>query len=186
MYCERYEKLFDTWPYNLFSEAWGKSKFLVNCTPAYLEDVFADVFQHKEQERRVLEGLYIHEKRTIDIASWAGTQEGEVLTVHDRAIDRLRSYATTIREKPADDEYFVSGDEEEDMEDALKRNITSLDLSVRAYNCLYHAGIRSVGDLVGKTEEEVKGIRSLGKRSLEEIREVLFEHGLDFAVPEEE
>ena len=51
--------------------------------------------------------------------------------------------------------------------------IEDLELSVRAFNCLKRANIHTIGDLTGKTEDELGKIRNLGKKSVEEILEKL-------------
>lgn len=60
----------------------------------------------------------------------------------------------------------------------LTMKITDLDLSVRAYNCLRRAKIESVADLLEHTEEELLGIRNLGAKTVELIKERLKERGL--------
>ena len=47
--------------------------------------------------------------------------------------------------------------------------IEELDLSVRSFNCLKRAGINTVGDLIGKSEDEMMKVRNLGRKSLEEV-----------------
>lgn len=51
----------------------------------------------------------------------------------------------------------------------MEMSIEEIDLSVRAYNCLKRAEIKTVGDLVAKTEEDLMKVRSMGAKSLEEI-----------------
>lgn len=58
------------------------------------------------------------------------------------------------------------------------RPIEDLELSVRAYNCLKSAGINTVAELVQKTENELLKTKNFGRRSLEEIKEVLSKQGL--------
>ena len=60
----------------------------------------------------------------------------------------------------------------------LKRSVEELDLSVRAKNCLKAANIRTIGDLVSKTEAELLSFRNFGKKSLEEIKKVIAEYDL--------
>jgi len=62
--------------------------------------------------------------------------------------------------------------------------IEDLDLSVRSYNCLKRAGIQTVEELTLKTEDEMMRIRNLGKKSLKEVKDKLFDLGLDFRVSE--
>lgn len=65
-------------------------------------------------------------------------------------------------------------------EKIFQTTIEELGLSVRAYNCLRRAGIATVRDLVGKPEEEMKNIRSLGKREFDGIAWKLGTLGLSF------
>jgi len=68
----------------------------------------------------------------------------------------------------------------------LERSVSELDLSVRASNCLESAEIRTLGDLIVKTEEELLDIRSFGKTSLTEIKMKLGELGLSLTESEDE
>ena len=54
-------------------------------------------------------------------------------------------------------------------EKVLDMTIEELDLSVRSFNCLKRAGINTVQDLIGKTEEDMMKVRNLGRKSLEEV-----------------
>jgi DNA-directed RNA polymerase subunit alpha len=60
----------------------------------------------------------------------------------------------------------------------LNRPISDLDLSVRASNCLSAANIRTIGELVQRTEEEMLEIRNFGRTSLKEVKKKLLELGL--------
>ncbi len=69
------------------------------------------------------------------------------------------------------------------IEESLDRNINAqdnideLDLSIRAFNCLQRAGICTIGELQAPTEEELRKVRNLGRRSLEEVLAVMYAHG---------
>ena len=56
--------------------------------------------------------------------------------------------------------------------------IEELELGVRSYNCLKRVGIETIGDLVMKTENELAAIPNFGKKSIEEVKETLGQHGL--------
>jgi DNA-directed RNA polymerase subunit alpha len=58
------------------------------------------------------------------------------------------------------------------------RLIEELEIGVRAYNCLKRAGIQTIGDLVQKSESELKAIPNFGDRSIEEVMEALAALGL--------
>jgi DNA-directed RNA polymerase subunit alpha len=57
--------------------------------------------------------------------------------------------------------------------------IEELELGVRSYNCLKRVGIETIGDLVTKTESELAAIPNFGKKSIEEVKETLAQHGLN-------
>jgi DNA-directed RNA polymerase subunit alpha len=56
--------------------------------------------------------------------------------------------------------------------------VESLNLSVRSFNCLKRAGISKVSELLDFTEDEIMKMRNFGKKSLDEIKQVLAERGL--------
>lgn len=60
----------------------------------------------------------------------------------------------------------------------LRLPISELELSVRSSNCLREAGIKIIADLVKRTEEEMLGFKNFGKKSLNEIKELLLGMGL--------
>lgn len=73
-----------------------------------------------------------------------------------------------------------------DREEILKKlalRIGEIELSVRSTNCLNGAGIRYIGELATMKDSDMLGFRNFGKKSLTEIREKLFEHGLQFDMP---
>jgi hypothetical protein len=58
------------------------------------------------------------------------------------------------------------------------RSVDELELSVRSYNCLKNAHIRKLGELVAKTEADLLKSKNFGRKSLNEIKEVLADIGL--------
>jgi DNA-directed RNA polymerase subunit alpha len=68
------------------------------------------------------------------------------------------------------------------MEALLARRIDELDLSVRSTNCLKNANIHTLRDLVVKTEKEMLETKNFGKKSLEELQELLGKLGLGFGM----
>jgi DNA-directed RNA polymerase subunit alpha len=67
-----------------------------------------------------------------------------------------------------------------ELEEKLGKSIEELELSVRSYNCLEAAGIKTIRDLVQKTESEMLKYRNFGRKSLSEIKQILKEMGLSF------
>jgi DNA-directed RNA polymerase subunit alpha len=64
----------------------------------------------------------------------------------------------------------------------LDKSVEELELSVRSSNCLRAAEIKSIGDLVQKTEPEMLKFRNFGRKSLKEIQDILGEMGLSFGM----
>lgn len=64
----------------------------------------------------------------------------------------------------------------------LQRSVNELELSVRAANCLKNANIKTIGDLVQKSEMEMLRTKNFGKKSLNEIKEILAEMGLSLGM----
>src|SRR5579883_1061511 len=68
------------------------------------------------------------------------------------------------------------------MNEVLNRSVEELELSVRSYNCLKNANIQTIGDLVQKTEAEMLRTKNFGRKSLNEIKEILSGLGLSFGM----
>src|ERR1700690_4051319 len=64
------------------------------------------------------------------------------------------------------------------MNEVLNRSVEELELSVRSYNCLKNANIQTIGELVQKTEAEMLRTKNFGRKSLNEIKEILANMGL--------
>ena len=68
------------------------------------------------------------------------------------------------------------------MNEVLNRSVEELELSVRSYNCLKNANIQTIGDLVQKTEAEMLRTKNFGRKSLNEIKEILSGLSLSFGM----
>jgi len=71
-----------------------------------------------------------------------------------------------------------STEEPPTLNENLYRSVNELELSVRAANCLRNANIRYIGELVQKSEQEMLKTKNFGRKSLNEIKEILTEMGL--------
>lgn len=80
----------------------------------------------------------------------------------------------------ADEESVIKEATHEPTNRGLVMAIEDLDLSVRSYNCLKRAGIQTVDELIQKTEDELMKVRNLGKKSLKEVKEKIYDLGLSF------
>jgi DNA-directed RNA polymerase subunit alpha len=92
---------------------------------------------------------------------------------------------------------FINIEEDESSEDApaeiseqdreiwwekLSKSVDEMELSVRSYNCLKNANIRTIGELVQKTEAEMLKTKNFGRKSLNEIKEILTNMGLSLGM----
>lgn len=92
--------------------------------------------------------------------------------------DALAQNTVTMKEAPEKEE-TPPKEKAPQFEDAqLGRPIRDLELSVRSENCLLRGNVHVVGDLIGRTREDLLKIRNLGKISLHEIEEKLKKFGL--------
>jgi DNA-directed RNA polymerase subunit alpha len=71
---------------------------------------------------------------------------------------------------------------EPQLNEILNRSVEELELSVRSYNCLKNANIRTIGELVQKTESEMLKTKNFGRKSLNEIKEILTSMGLSLGM----
>ncbi|HEX6905418.1 MAG TPA: DNA-directed RNA polymerase subunit alpha [Terriglobales bacterium] len=84
--------------------------------------------------------------------------------------EELETMATSEERKP------------EIRNENLNRSVEELELSVRSYNCLKNANIQTIGELVQKTEAEMLKTKNFGRKSLNEIKEILASMGLSLGM----
>jgi DNA-directed RNA polymerase subunit alpha len=76
----------------------------------------------------------------------------------------------------------VSDEEKGALYERLNKSVDEMELSVRSYNCLKNANIRTIGELVQKTEVEMLKTKNFGRKSLNEIKEILASMGLSLGM----
>ena len=93
---------------------------------------------------------------------------------------------------------FINIEEEPELEQAphekpapvynenLDRSVEELELSVRSYNCLKNANITTIRELVQKSEQEMLKTKNFGRKSLNEIKEILTAMGLSLGMKTDE
>ena len=100
---------------------------------------------------------------------------------------RLKSMRDSVQifinfeEEPSAQDDAVS-EEEERLRELLNESVEELELSVRSANCLKTANIKTIGDLVRKTETDMLKYKNFGRKSLNEIKEILSGMGLSFGM----
>ncbi len=73
-------------------------------------------------------------------------------------------------------------EEKKNLHEKLNRHVNELELSVRSINCLQNADIDTIGELVQRTEPEMLKTKNFGRKSLNELKEILLEMGLTFGM----
>ena len=96
----------------------------------------------------------------------------------------LKEQLTVFINFEEEDEFEVPEEKpaENNVNENLLRSVDELDLSVRAENCLQAANIKYIGDLVQKTEAEMLKTKNFGRKSLNEIKEILAGMGLSLGM----
>jgi DNA-directed RNA polymerase subunit alpha len=120
-----------------------------------------------------------YDKLTLEV--WTdGSLNPEEAVAHAAKIlkDQLSIFITFEEEEEAEMSYSEDEEVKEGFNENLLRSVDELELSVRSANCLKHANIKLIGDLVQKTEAEILATKNFGRKSLNEIKEILAEMGL--------
>ncbi len=121
----------------------------------------------------------------LNLEVWTdGSLNPEEAIAHAAKIlkDQLSIFITFEEEEEAEMSYSEDEEEKEGINENLLRSVDELELSVRSANCLKHANIKLIGDLVQKTEAEILATKNFGRKSLNEIKEILSEMGLNLGM----
>ena len=124
-----------------------------------------------------------YDKLTLEV--WTdGSINPEEAVAHSAKIlkEQLSIFITFEEEEELETAYSEEGEEKEAFNENLLRSVDELELSVRSANCLKHANIKLIGDLVQKTEAEILATKNFGRKSLNEIKEILAEMGLSLGM----
>ena len=118
---------------------------------------------------RLIMGITTDGSITPEIAL---VESAKILKKHLNPFTQYFELGSEIKKEPT--ELIEEKEEEkENLLSALDRPVTSLNLKVRAANCLSSVGIYTIKDLVSRSEQELLNIRSLGKTTLNEIKDEL-------------
>ena len=85
-------------------------------------------------------------------------------------------------QEPEGQETEAEDEELDVINENLNKSVEELELSVRSYNCLKNANIQTLGELVTRSEAEMLKTKNFGRKSLNEIKEILAGMGLSFAM----
>jgi len=118
-----------------------------------------------------------YDKLTLEVWTDGSISPENSIAYASKILKEHLSMFINFEEEPAGLEE-KSTDEPPTFNENLYRSVNELELSVRAANCLRNATIRYIGELVQKTEQEMLKTKNFGRKSLNEIKEILMEMGL--------
>ena len=121
-----------------------------------------------------------YDKVTLEVWSDSSISPAESLALSAKILIDHLELLTNVDEAVNDMESVMKEAQGEVQNKGLVMMIEDLDLSVRSYNCLKRAGIKTVEELTQRTEDEMMRVRNLGKKSLKEVKDKLYDLGLNF------
>ncbi len=124
-----------------------------------------------------------YDKLTIDVHTNGAITPADALSEAARTVQQyLRIFMTA--DETADDDDDLSSDVPSTQinNEHLDKSVEELELSVRSYNCLKNANIRTIRELVQKSEPEMLKTKNFGRKSLNEIKEILASMGLSLGM----
>ena len=123
-----------------------------------------------------------YEKITMDLWTNGSIAPREAVSLaakllrdHLNIFINLEDSVEQISEAPVEIQEVVSNDN-------LEKSVEELELSVRSYNCLKNANIETIRELVQKTEGEMLKTKNFGRKSLNEIKDLLTSMGLSLGM----
>ena len=108
-------------------------------------------------------------KLTLEVWTDGSLKANEAISMSAKVLMEHLELFLDLAEGVSEVESIMSERCDNEKEKVLDLTIDELDLSVRSFNCLKRAGINTVEDLIGKTEEDMMKVRNLGRKSLEEV-----------------
>jgi len=122
-----------------------------------------------------------YDKLILEVWTDGSVTPEDAIAYSAKIIKDQISVFISFDEQVSDESALGSSDTGEFNENLFK-SIDDLELSVRATNCLRGANIATVGELVQRSENEMLKTKNFGKKSLDEIKNVLIQMGLDFGM----
>jgi DNA-directed RNA polymerase subunit alpha len=123
-----------------------------------------------------------YDKLTLEVWTNGSIKPDDAVAVAAKILkDQLNifiNFEEPPEELPSEDDEEKKKRELEKLRDLLTKGVDELELSVRSANCLKNASIQNIKELVQKTEQEILQTKNFGRKSLNEIKEVLEGMGL--------
>ncbi len=123
-----------------------------------------------------------YDRLVLEIWTNAAVAPQEALSMGAALLGEHLSIFSGFQAAQEEEEVAQEPDVDPKLLEMLAKPIEELDLSVRSANCLKNANIRTLGDLVQRSEREMLSTKNFGRKSLDEIKEVLDTLGLSFGM----
>ena len=108
-------------------------------------------------------------KLTLEVWTDGSIRANEAVSMSAKVLIEHLELFLDLTEGACEGESIMAEKTDNEKEKVLDLTIDELDLSVRSFNCLKRAGINTVEDLIGRSEEDMMKVRNLGRKSLEEV-----------------
>jgi DNA-directed RNA polymerase subunit alpha len=122
-----------------------------------------------------------YDKLIMEVVTDGSVRPEEAVALAAKILKDHLSIFITSEEKDEIHEPIVE-EKQKEFNKHLLRSVNELELSVRAANCLKNANIKTIADLVQRTESEMLKTKNFGRKSLNEIKEILAEMGLSLGM----
>ncbi len=126
-----------------------------------------------------------YDKIILEIWTNGSIDPKEALLYASNIMQRHLDIFVGFGKLPEEEEAPVETEEQKQLRDKLRIPISELELSVRSSNCLREARIKTIGDLVKRSELEMLKYRNFGKKSLAEMNKILVGMGLSLGMKSE-
>jgi len=123
-----------------------------------------------------------YDKLTLEIWTDGSAKPEDALAYAAKIMKEQLTIFINFDEESEPQLFEESQEEIDRVNENLYRTVDELELSVRSANCLKNAGIKLIGELVSKTEAEMLKTQNFGRKSLNEIKDILSDMGLTFGM----
>jgi len=119
-----------------------------------------------------------YDKLTLEVWTDGSVKPDDAVAYSAKILKEQLTIFINFDEESEPSEEIEVVEEREKLNENLYRSVEELELSVRSANCLKNAGIKLIGELVSRTEAEMLKTQNFGRKSLNEIKDILADMGL--------
>ena len=119
-----------------------------------------------------------YDKLTLEIVTDGSVKPDDAIAFASKILKEQLSIFINFDEEAEERDEAEPEEERERFNENLYRTVDELELSVRSANCLKNAGIKLIGELVSRSEAEMLKTQNFGRKSLNEIKDILADMGL--------